>query len=150
MLLNTTACKERFVNNAIQPLRYRNDMQLLTQRGKYLSFKLVICTRIISFCTRIVVQQRTVVTLRLPLLTICTNKVGTMTCHRPTIVQGPHHRNIRLTKIFEQHLIVDIVTVEIVQMDNIWFNLLHLTDKTTCRPPRKEAVLVGILRKVIV
>ena len=78
------------------------------------------------------VVQWAVVATRLPSHTILCHEVEAMTGECPTVMERPHHLDVRLVQIAEQQLIVQVVIMNVMEADDIRLQLLDMSDECLC------------------
>ena len=60
--------------------------------------------------------------------------VGTVTRKRPAVVRSPDDGCVDGGEVLKQDFVVEIESVYVVQMDNIWLSCLYLFDKFASSP----------------
>ena len=113
--------------------------------GKECSLLLPVACRSIPLGSRILIQTRALATAILPTVARLVD-VSTMSCHQPEIVHCDDRRDILLPKVVEQHRVIDVVPMDIMQMHHIGTNYLQLLQKLTGCPTRHQPMTVQILR----
>ena len=76
----------------------------------------------------------TVLALSCPFIAADMLKMRAMPGHRPAIVESPHHRHVGMRQLVEQHLVVDVIAVNVVQMDYVGTYLLDLLNQPPSCP----------------
>ena len=81
--------------------------------------------------------------MALPLLALYHGKVRTMASEGPAVMQRPFHLHFRmLFDPIEQHLHVDVVAMQIVQPQQVWFIFLSPLQKFFGRTLGAEAMCI--------
>lgn len=79
-------------------------------------------------------MQWAVVATRLPSHTILGHEVEAMTGECPTVMERPHHLDVRIVQIAEQQLIVQVMIMNVMEADDIRLQLLDMPDERLCSP----------------
>ena len=107
-------------------MRHRHKREPVTKRRKQFALQLIIAARPVNEQrTRISHQLRAVMAARLPSVATDEIEVGAMPRKRPAVVQRPHHLAVRTLQPAEQHFIVEIIAMHIVQMHHIWLQCIQ-------------------------
>ena len=97
---------------------------------QFLFSGIIFSTVIDAIGLRIRFQLGTMLASLLPQLAAHIIKIGTMACKRPAIVKRPYHRSVIVFKKTEQNWIVQIMTMYIMEMDDIRIILLDFFQKS--------------------
>lgn len=107
--------QERLFRQLLQPVRHRHHLDI-----PYGGKRLPLCDEI-AMCPvqqqrgRVIHLMMTIPTLTLaPLVTVAIHKVRAVPRESPAVVQGPHHGYPALGKVFEENLIIDEISMDIV------------------------------------
>ena len=107
---------------------------LYTQKSVLLLYKVLLASAEDRGCGILFFLDTLFASAVLPLRTTDLIKVSAMPRKAPAIVQGPYNRLARLFYIVKQQLDVDVISVQIVKMDDIGIILLDPLDKLFGRP----------------
>lgn len=66
------------------------------------------------------------ITLLAPLVTSTINEVRAVPRKGPAVVECPDYGDVASVEVLEEYLVVDVVSVYVVQMHNVGFNELYL------------------------
>lgn len=91
---------------------------------------------------RIVFYFRAGIALCLPFFATYIIKKSTMTRKGPTVMKCPDHLFFALLNIFKEYFNIDKVTVDIVQVNNVWINGVQFFDKRFGGTGRTKTVKV--------
>ena len=125
--------QERVLHEISQPVGTCHNSEILIGREEFL-LQGIVLHRTIQNRIRIEVVQWAVVATRLPSHTILGHEVEAMTGECPTVMERPHHLDVRIVQIAEQQLIVHVMIMNVMEADDIRLQLLDMPDERLCSP----------------
>ena len=136
------SCQKRASEYVVEPFRRADEGEVGERREGRLAVEVVARASVGEPRYGVGVSLRTVVALHLPAAASRVFEVSAVAGEGPAVVEGPHHGAAPFPQIVEQARIVEVISVNVVEVDYVGADRAYALDESLGGFGRAEAVSV--------